>query len=369
MHIVHCLTHSIHGGGQAVPYLLVKNFLQFYPHVTHTVILPSNGIYCERFRSLGVSVVEFPFNTINPLNFFRIRSVLSKLQPDIIHTHGRGAGLYVRTISKDAIGAKRVHTHHGFHLPENNFLQFIFKIVERFYLTKTDIIISVSQSEAEIISNVLPASKKKIKIIQNVVDFEEIQHRASLTNDARFANIVPTINDIFTVIMIGRKDAVKNYRLAFKSAENVLTKRKDIIFFFVGINSNDSTFVSLKKHFPTHCYAFGSIENPLPLLAHSSALLLTSKREGAPLTVLEAFALGKPVIGTKVRGIRDYVHHEENGLLVEENSESVAKAIIKLKDDDTLYRKLSVNALSYNNKQSVEQWVGEYYSIYTKFKE
>lgn len=369
MHIVHCLTHSIHGGGQAVPYLLIKNFLKFYPTIRHTVILPSRGIFIDRFRSLGVDIVEFPFNKISLFSFYKIRSILKSLQPEIIHTHGKGAGLYVRSISKKAMPAQRIHTYHGFHIPENLFSQFIFKIVERYHLTKTDLVVSVSLSEAEKISQALPAAKEKIKIIQNVVDCEEIQHRANFTDVTYLINSIPEIHNSFAVIMIGRKDAVKNYSLAFNSAKNVLAREKGIVFIFVGINSDDPEFVVLKKQFPDYCYALGTIENPLPLLARSSVLLLTSKREGAPLTVLEAFALGKPVIGTNVRGIRDYVRHEENGLLVEENNESVAQAIIRLKEDDILYKKLSANALSYNSMQSLKQWIGEYYSIYTMFKE
>ena len=50
-----------------------------------------------------------------------------------------------------------------------------------------------------------------------------------------------------------------------------------------------------------------------------------------PLTVLEAMAYGKPVIGTKISGISEVVTNHENGLLVEpDDSMSLAKAILAL---------------------------------------
>jgi glycosyltransferase involved in cell wall biosynthesis len=364
MHIVHCLTHSTYGGGQEVPFLLIKNLLKFYPSISHTVILPPNGVFVKRFRDLNISVIEFPFNKLSVKSFFEIRSLLKSLKPDIVHTHGRGAGLYLQLISPKALPAKRFHTHHGFHVPVNQVLQFIFRVTERFLSQNVDRIISVSLSEAGIIAGILPASDSKIKIIPNIVDNEDIHRRAKLTDATLVENTIPETKDLFTIIMIGRNDSVKNYPLAFRTAENVLTKEKDIAFIFVGINSDDADFALLKKQFPQQCYAIGFIENPLPLIAQSSLLLLTSKREGAPLTVLEAFVLGKPVIGTKVRGISDVVIHEENGLLVEEESTSIAGAIARIKADSRLYKKLSEGAVNSGKKMSVDQWVGEYYSSY-----
>lgn len=67
--------------------------------------------------------------------------------------------------------------------------------------------------------------------------------------------------------------------------------------------------------------------------------------ENTPNSILEAQAMGVPVIGTKIGGIPDMVRHEVDGLLVEPNSaEALASAMQRLIDDHELRRRLSCQA-------------------------
>jgi len=77
----------------------------------------------------------------------------------------------------------------------------------------------------------------------------------------------------------------------------------------------------------------------------SDILILTSVEEGMPTVIIEALALGKPVIVTRVGGIPEIIKNEFNGLLIPPKSpEHVAKAVYKLLNDEKLYTKLSSNA-------------------------
>lgn len=63
-------------------------------------------------------------------------------------------------------------------------------------------------------------------------------------------------------------------------------------------------------------------------------VLLASHTEGMPRVILEAFARGKPVIATRVGGIPEVVHHEQNGLLVPPNDvTALSAAMITLGSD------------------------------------
>ena len=60
----------------------------------------------------------------------------------------------------------------------------------------------------------------------------------------------------------------------------------------------------------------------------ADCIVLPSYREGMPKSLLEAMAVGKPIITTNVAGCRDLVENGENGLLCEpKNSVSLAVAI------------------------------------------
>jgi glycosyltransferase involved in cell wall biosynthesis len=59
----------------------------------------------------------------------------------------------------------------------------------------------------------------------------------------------------------------------------------------------------------------GAVEDVRPAIAQAECVVLPSYREGLPRTLLEAGAMGKPLIATDVPGCRDVVGHKANGLL------------------------------------------------------
>jgi glycosyltransferase involved in cell wall biosynthesis len=70
--------------------------------------------------------------------------------------------------------------------------------------------------------------------------------------------------------------------------------------------------------------------------------VLSSKREGSPLAVLEYMAGGAPIVATAVGGEPELIHDGEHGLLVSANDpRSLAAGIARLLDDRELARRLS----------------------------
>jgi len=67
--------------------------------------------------------------------------------------------------------------------------------------------------------------------------------------------------------------------------------------------------------------------------------------ENSPLTIYEAFAMGRPVVGSRIGGIPELVLHEKTGLLFETGSaENLSKALERLADDPRLARTLGRQA-------------------------
>lgn len=85
-----------------------------------------------------------------------------------------------------------------------------------------------------------------------------------------------------------------------------------------------------------------SREQVLRLFRAADASLLSSSWENFPHTVVEALAVGSPVIATAVGGVPEVVRHGENGLLVPPGDpEALAAAIRRFFADDGLRRRLA----------------------------
>lgn len=85
----------------------------------------------------------------------------------------------------------------------------------------------------------------------------------------------------------------------------------------------------------------GTTDDVRPLLAQATAFVLPSYREGTPRAVLEALAMGKPVITTDVPGCRETVDDGGNGYLVpSRDAAALAAAMIRLLDNPALTQEM-----------------------------
>ena len=95
-----------------------------------------------------------------------------------------------------------------------------------------------------------------------------------------------------------------------------------------------------------HVRTIGFRENIFPLLKSATLAVATSDYEGLPNNVLEAQALGVPVVSTRSSfGPGEIIQHEKTGLLTDRgNPDAVARAIIRLLSNDELRADMSIQA-------------------------
>lgn len=125
--------------------------------------------------------------------------------------------------------------------------------------------------------------------------------------------------------MVARVSAQKDYRTLAEAAKLVLIQRPDAIFLVVGDNSN----VELNRRHYEEISALlealgirssfiftGHRTDVSRLITAMDFCVLSTHREGFPLSILETMAQGKPVIATSVGGIPEIIRPGENGFLV-----------------------------------------------------
>jgi glycosyltransferase involved in cell wall biosynthesis len=90
-----------------------------------------------------------------------------------------------------------------------------------------------------------------------------------------------------------------------------------------------------------------------------------SRWEGFGMVLLEAFAAGTPVIGTKVGGIPEIIEHGKNGLLSDPDPKSLASCIRDMLQDESLAGQLVDEGRDcvtkyFHHSRGVREWI-EYY--------
>ena len=121
-------------------------------------------------------------------------------------------------------------------------------------------------------------------------------------------------------LMIGRLLTDKGVREYAAAAKEVKRAHPEARFTLVGwIDSNPSAITEAELHqwIDEGTIEFlGRLDDVRPAIAAASVFVLPSYREGTPRTVLEAMAMGRPIITTDAPGCRETVRHGDNGFLV-----------------------------------------------------
>jgi glycosyltransferase involved in cell wall biosynthesis len=88
----------------------------------------------------------------------------------------------------------------------------------------------------------------------------------------------------------------------------------------------------------------GQVTDPRPYVGRSHVAALTSSHEGFPNAILEAMAMGRPVVATRVGGIPELVRDGVDGFLTSLEPESIATAIQALLQDEALRIQMGAEA-------------------------
>jgi glycosyltransferase involved in cell wall biosynthesis len=105
----------------------------------------------------------------------------------------------------------------------------------------------------------------------------------------------------------------------------------------------------------------------LKLVKGSDVFVLPSRHEGLSTALLEAMAMGVPVVATRVGGNPELVEHGETGLLVEPEPGQLAGAISLLLEDRDLAKRLAENAAKIaREKYSWPVVYRQYLDVYRK---
>ncbi|MGE5364450.1 MAG: glycosyltransferase [Bacteroidota bacterium] len=348
------------GGGPEHLFRLLQNLS---PEYSVYIACPEEYPYWNRFRDIigETGLIRIPHRKFALRTFFALADAIRKNHIGIIHSHGKGAGIYSRLLAMYT-GRKCVHTFHGIHLANMNpVFRFVYILIERFLSLFTTNFISVSESERQTVLSHRIAPCGKISVIHNAVDVP-----ADMAGKDNFYSVPRMITSVT------RLDFAKNPELLIDIAAelNKAADKGSYRIEMLGPGFNDAAFLNKvqQNEAGTMLSLPGTVDAPQEYLLKSFCYISTSKWEGLPLGVMEAMACGLPVIATDVTGNRDLVSHGETGFLY--NISDPARAagyILQLAGDPVLWQKMSAAARQYAEKHfSLRTMAGLVEKIYSQ---
>lgn len=151
--------------------------------------------------------------------------------------------------------------------------------------------------------------------------------------------------DRMVLAVVGRLEYVKGCDVAIRALANPGTP-KDTTLCLIGEGPDRHRLEVLAKSLSVadRVTLLGFRRNAQEYIAHADILLMPSRHEGLPYTLLEALALGTPVIASKVGGIAEILGDQEAAILVEpESASELSAAINALTSDRSLRQRLVLN--------------------------
>ncbi len=360
--IIYITVRSDFGGGPYHIDLLINNLSQAFDIYAAAPLNKPYGLKWQ--ESLGDNkFFELPFRSFKLMSFLKLIQFIKKNRIEILHTHGKGAGIYGRLIKIFLPKLFVIYTFHGFHILNYNLLARKFYIlVERFLSQFTDLFINVSQGEKEICLQHRIFKNSKSLVVYNAIKNAE----RSGWDKNQLRNKLNLPIEAFLIISVVRFNQQKNIKATVTIAEK-LFGNPDILFLIIGDGEEKPEIERLvTKNNLKNILLLGYKSNIDEYLSASDIYLSTSLWEGMPYSLIEASANGIPTVASNVTGNNEVVTNGKNGYLFSVNNpDDAVDKILRIKNSISEQKLLSDNSLKiFNEKFQLDTMINKMKEIY-----
>jgi L-malate glycosyltransferase len=324
----------------------------------NTIICRKDSELAKRAINAGVKVLTLPMKSeLDLLSAWELRRYIKSESINIVHAHSAHAHSVGMIAAASVKGCRFVVTRRvDFHL--NNFFSKKIK-----YGLKVDKILCVSDAIKRILIDDGINPRKLITVRSGFVPgvlgspLKNMELRRSLGIDDK--SIV-----VSTVAALAPHKAL---HVLVKAASLVAKKRDDVVFLVAGEGEMrlcleaDIKNLGLKGIF----HLLGFVDDVETIYSSSDIFAISSEEEGLCTSLFDAMYFRLPIVATSAGGIPEIVLDEVNGYIVPVNdSESFAKRILTLAEDNCKREKMGLKALEVLEANSIDKTVEKTIEVY-----
>jgi L-malate glycosyltransferase len=320
---------SLAGGGQKSLLLLLKNLNR--NRFTPFLLCPGDGDLVSAARSLNITTFILPVPSITKMSFvflYKLYRIIKQERINLIHTDGPRSTFYLGLAGRfsftPVIWHVRVST------PEPYFYEWLL-------YTLSNQVVAVSNAAAHRFAS-MPAAGKKVSTIYNAVVFDEFRSLGKVFSS--------TSTEPLRVGIAGRIEPIKGIE-EFLKAVSLIYKEFPKTSFDVAGDGDSSFLAKLRQTADTlgisAVLTFSGFQHDIKTYLSGLSILVNASTfgEGLSRIIIEAMAMGKPVIATNDGGNQEAVFDGVNGFIVpKRDANAMAKAIAKLLSDPTLANRM-----------------------------
>ena len=269
----------------------------------------------------------------------RALRVLTRLvaasDPAVMHSHLAKAGALGRVAAIRAKVPAIVHTFHG-HVLEGYFSSWrtkAFVRVERELARRTDALVAVSPQIRDELLALGIGTPDRWRVIRVGLDLTSLLRERPDPMSARRTLGLPVESP--TVGIVGRLAPIKDHETFLRAAAMATRRHPDLQVVVAGDGPLRQRLEGRAREALGDRVRFlGWVDDLVALYAALDVVVLTSRNEGTPVSLIEAVAAGRPVVATKVGGVPDVIEVGESRELVPAGApDAVADALDRLLTD------------------------------------
>lgn len=360
MTIVHGVLSLEVGGLERIVVALARGQAE-QDHAVTVLCLETQGTLARELEAAGVTVIALNKPPGRPVEFANtVNTALKSLSPQVLHTHQIGVAFHLAAIAK-SLGVRVIHTEHG-----NPFVRAAglvaaakMRLLMRTAVRNIDRFCCVSDEIAATVRRWQTVSAAKVQVVPN-----GIAPPPNVPNDFRSKLGIPA--DANVVGTVGRLHEVKQQQVLLQA----VAKLPGVWALLVGDGPERDSLTKLAADLGimSRTVFAGYQTEPWGALQAMDVFALTSRSEGFPVSLLEAWALSKPAVCSAVGGLTTIIENNVNGVLISAGDiNGFASAFESLLNDHDHADEIAAGGLSTFEKQyTLNAMLNRYQFLYSR---
>lgn len=326
---------------------ILQKFYKVYVSANFTI---GNNTSIERIKeftselykkNIVINEVNFNRNSFSKSNYFAYKEIKKFIDDnsfELIHCHTPVAAMLVRLAARNSRknGTKVIYTAHGFHFfkgaPLKNWI--LFYPIERWLARYTDVLITINKEDycrarksfkAEKIEYIPGVGINIKKLSQVIVDKSAKRKELNVPLDA------------FVVLSVGELNKNKNHETIIKAIAELNNSNTYYLICGQGVLENYLKDLIKELGVEKRVKLLGYRSDVAEIIKAVDVFAFPSYREGLSVALMEAMALGLPIVCSKIRGNTDLIENGRGGYLLKPNDiDGFSAAIVKIANGNTV---------------------------------